>query len=82
MALVVSRFRNGLGYVKHVYDVVYFSGAVVFYVFKMKVKVTHKECFVRHCRSVKEVGKLIEKGGVRECFLFAGWRAVDTESVG
>ena len=48
----------------------------------MKVKVTHKECFVRHCRSVKEVGKLIEKGGVRECFLFAGWRAVDTESVG
>ena len=42
----------------------------------MKVKVTHKECFVR---VFKEVGKLIEKHGVREFVLFVGWRAVDIE---
>ena len=49
----------------------------------MKVKVTHKECFARPTvRVFKEVGKLIEKYGVRECFLFVGWRAVDTEQVG
>ena len=48
MALVASRFRNGLGWVKHVYDVV----------FKMRVKVTHKECFARQTVGVfKEVGK-------------------------
>ena len=29
----------------------------------------------------KEVGKLIEKHGVREFVPFAGWRAVDTEQV-
>ena len=46
----------------------------------MKVEVTHKECFAR--QTVKEVGKLIEKHGVRESVLFAGWRAVDTEQVG
>ena len=33
-----------------------------FSVFKMKVKVTHKECFARQTvRVFKEVGKLIEK---------------------
>ena len=48
----------------------------------MKVKVTHKECFARQTvRVFKEVGKLIEKHGVREFVLFAGWRAVDTEQV-
>ena len=57
-----------------------FSGVLVFYVFKMKVKVTHKECFARQTVGVfKEVGKLIKKHGVREFVLFAGWRAVDTE---
>ena len=61
----------------------YFSGVLVFYVFKMKVKVTHKECFARQTVGVfKEVRKLIEKHGVREFVLFAGWRAVDTEQVG
>ena len=60
-----------------------FFGVLVFYVFKMKVKVTHKECFARQTVGVfKEVGKLIEKHGVREFVLFAGWRAVDTEQVG
>ena len=40
----------------------------------MKVKVTHKECFARQTVGVfKEVGKLIEKHGVREFVLFAGW---------
>ena len=43
----------------------------------MKVKVTHKECFARQTVGVfREVGKLIEKHGVREFVLFAGWRAV------
>ena len=46
----------------------------VFYVFKMKVKVTHKECFAR-----QTVGVFKE---VREFFFFAGWKAVDTEQVG
>ena len=60
----------------------YFSG-VVFYVFKMKVRVTHKECFARQTvRVFKEVGKLIEKHGVREFVPFAGWKAVNTEQVG
>ena len=59
-----------------------FSVVVVFYVFRMKVKVTHKKCFARQTvRVFKEVGKLIEKHGVRE-FVFAGWRAVDTEQAG
>ena len=49
----------------------------------MKVKVTHEECFARQTvRVFKEVRKLIEKHGVREFVLFAGWRAVDTEQVG
>ena len=60
-----------------------FSGVLVFYVFKLKVKVTHKECFARQIvRVFKEVGKLIEKHGVRDFFPFGGWRAVDTEQVG
>ena len=55
----------------------------LFSTLKMKVKVTHKECFARQTvRVFKEVGKLIEKHGVREFVLFAGWRAVDTEQVG
>ena len=59
------------------------SCSFVFYVFKMKVKVAHKECFARQTVGVfKEVGKLIEKHGVREFVVFAGWRAVDTEQVG
>ena len=79
MALVVSRFRNGLGYVKHAYDIVQFSGVVVFYGFRMKVKVTHKKCFARHTvRVFKKVGKMIEKHGIREFVLFSGWRAVHT----
>ena len=58
----------------------YFSGVVVFYVFKMKIKVTHKECFARQTvRVFKKVGKLIENHGVREFVLFVGRRAVDTE---
>ena len=61
----------------------YFSGVIVFYVFKMKVKVTHKESFARQTvRVFKEVGKLIEKYGDREFVRFAGWRAVDTDQVG
>ena len=49
----------------------------------MKVKVTHKECFARQTvRVFKEVGKLIEKHGIRECVAFAGWKAVNTEQVG
>ena len=43
----------------------------------MKVKVTHEECFARQTVGVfKEVGKLIEKHGVREkkyfCLLEGG----------
>ena len=46
----------------------------------MKVKVPHTECFARQIvRVFKEVGKLIEKDGVTEFFIFAGWSAVDTE---
>ena len=57
-----------------------FLELIVFYVFKMKVKVTHKECFARKTvRVFKEVGKLIEKDGVTEFVIFAGWSAVDTE---
>ena len=41
MALVVNGFCNGLSKVENVYDVVQFPGVAVFYVFKMKVKVTH-----------------------------------------
>ena len=36
----------------------------------------------RLSRVFKEIGKLIEKHGVREFVLFAGWRAVDTKQVG
>ena len=42
----------------------------------MKVKVTHKVCFARQ---TVRVFKEVEKHGVREFVLFAGWRAVDTE---
>ena len=46
---------------------------VVFYVFKLKVKVTHKKCFARQTvRVFKKVGKLIEKHGVREFVLLLG----------
>ena len=48
---------------------------VVFYVFKLKVKVTHKTAR-QTVKVFKKVGKLIEKHGVREFVLFAGWRAV------
>ena len=49
----------------------------------MKVKVTHKECFARQTvRVFKEVGQLIEKHGVREFVLFAGWGVVNTEQFG
>ena len=48
----------------------------------MIVKITHKRYVARQTvRVFKEVGKLIEKHGVREFVLFAGWRAVDTEQV-
>ena len=50
---------------------------------KVKLKATHKEYFARQTvRMFKEVRKLIEKHGVREFVLFAGWRAVDAKQVG
>ena len=50
----------------------YFSGVVVFYVFKIKVNVTHKECFAR--QTVKEVGKLKNMESENLLFLLGGGR--------
>ena len=52
----------------------------MFYVFKKKVKVTHKTYFARQTVGVfKKVGKLLEIYGVREFVSFAVRRALDTK---